>query len=119
MHELHKWQDDQKGPQQGPFHVHIDALAAMTGVSRFGEHGPPWRYSKEEGLLVHSLQQYGFTHLLSASSNVTGYTQVQAVHGYHALHVPKSVSHMRQLIRFRELPFIIELRPQIFILVKA
>lgn len=27
---------------------------------------------QEEGLLVHSLQQYGFTHLLSASSNVTG-----------------------------------------------
>lgn len=46
MHELHKWQHDQRAPQQGPFYMHIDVLPAMTGVSRFGEYGPPWHYSK-------------------------------------------------------------------------
>lgn len=30
--------------------VHIDAQPAMAGVTRFGEHGDPWRYSKDEAL---------------------------------------------------------------------
>ena len=29
-----------------PSKVHIDILPAMTGVSSFGELGPPWQYSK-------------------------------------------------------------------------
>lgn len=46
MHELHRWQHHQGEPKEGLFYVHIDVLPAMTGVSRFGEYGPPWHYSK-------------------------------------------------------------------------
>ena len=62
--------------------VHIDVLAAMTGVSRFGEQGAPWSYSKEEGLGEGLLRQRGFTHLLSAHATVPGYVQRGVVEGF-------------------------------------
>ena len=69
--ELHEWHDassdqvqqqQQQQQQQHVVHVHIDAAAAMTGISRFCERktvmsggsanltGPRWVYSKEENL---------------------------------------------------------------------
>jgi hypothetical protein len=44
--------------------VHIDTLPAMTGVSRFCEKGPPWRYSKEEHISNDALALQNFTYLL-------------------------------------------------------
>ena len=54
LHELHQWQQGSTAPQDnslgalkdGSYSVHVDVLPAMTGVSRFGEHAPPWHYSK-------------------------------------------------------------------------
>lgn len=46
-----------------PFvNVHIDNLAAQTGVTRFTQINNDWSYSKNESLQPHELQEY--THLL-------------------------------------------------------
>jgi alpha-1,6-mannosyltransferase len=62
--------------------VHIDVLPAMTGVSRFGERGPPWVYSKQEGLSERQLRKAGFDYLLSGTPEVAGYRRVGAADGF-------------------------------------
>ncbi|XP_023709823.1 probable Dol-P-Man:Man(7)GlcNAc(2)-PP-Dol alpha-1,6-mannosyltransferase isoform X2 [Cryptotermes secundus] len=44
--------------------VHIDVLAAQTGVSRFTQDNPTWRYSKAENITSGSKEIMVFTHLL-------------------------------------------------------
>ncbi|TDH69630.1 hypothetical protein CCR75_002266 [Bremia lactucae] len=52
-----------------PRSVHIDIPAAMTGVSRFGEEFPAWRYSKNETVTtIEQLSQ--FDYLLTAKNPV-------------------------------------------------
>ena len=53
-------------------YLHIDVLPAMTGISRFLEFVPEWRYSKAENLTDFSQ----FTHLLSEKKEVPGFTQI-------------------------------------------
>lgn len=65
--------------------VHIDILPAMTGVSRFGEEGAPWAYSKDEGLAPAQLAERRFDFLLTGDAAVPGYRQVAAVHGFQRL----------------------------------
>lgn len=48
-----------------PCHVHISVAAAQTGVSRFGEINPSWRYSKTEGLEKGSPDMLVFSHLIT------------------------------------------------------
>ncbi|KAI5081014.1 hypothetical protein GOP47_0004197 [Adiantum capillus-veneris] len=62
--------------------VHVDVLPAMTGVSRFCEQEAPWSYSKKEGLSEKDLQRHNFTYLLSARSNIDGYSCLMAVKGF-------------------------------------
>lgn len=44
--------------------VHIDNLAAQTGVSRFTQIIPTWDYSKHENLIPGSRESYQYTHLI-------------------------------------------------------
>jgi len=44
--------------------VHIDVLTAQTGVSRFTQDNPNWRYSKAENVTSGSKEMMTFTHLL-------------------------------------------------------
>lgn len=65
--------------------VHISVLPAMTGVSRFGEAGAPWVYSKDENLLGDdgtALSKAGFDYLLNENLRVEGYTAVKAIQGF-------------------------------------
>jgi hypothetical protein len=54
----------------------------MTGVTRFLELPPPWRYSKAEGLPASELQ--AFSHLLTApaSAGISGFELLHEEHGF-------------------------------------
>ncbi|XP_063231277.1 uncharacterized protein LOC134535867 [Bacillus rossius redtenbacheri] len=71
--------------------VHIDVLPAQTGVSRFTEINPHWRYNKTENLECGSDDMMRFTHLLvdaksKYSPNLKPYssthTILEAVEGF-------------------------------------
>jgi len=62
LYHLHKIVKDEKTT------IHIDTLAAMTGVSRFGEINPNWSYFKTENLTLNALLQ--FDYLLTGNQTV-------------------------------------------------
>ena len=64
-----------QGAFKGPRTVHVAVLPAMTGVSRFGEHGAPWQYSKVWDL--HLLASY----VMVASSCVAQFGCTFLLHG--------------------------------------
>ncbi|XP_054710210.1 dol-P-Man:Man(7)GlcNAc(2)-PP-Dol alpha-1,6-mannosyltransferase-like isoform X2 [Uloborus diversus] len=71
--------------------VHIDVYCAQTGVSRFTEINPRWRYNKTENLPLGGLEIMQFSHLLmewpkNADSSHLPYlnthTIINITHGY-------------------------------------
>ncbi|CAH9097925.1 unnamed protein product [Cuscuta epithymum] len=62
--------------------VHIDTFSAINGISRFGENGYPWRYSKEEDISLEEFQNRNFTFLLNEHSDIKGFKCLFSVNGF-------------------------------------
>eukprot|EP01125_Pyxidicula_operculata_P013238 TRINITY_DN4376_c0_g1_i3.p1 TRINITY_DN4376_c0_g1~~TRINITY_DN4376_c0_g1_i3.p1 ORF type:complete len:355 (-),score=83.92 TRINITY_DN4376_c0_g1_i3:162-1226(-) len=65
--------------------VHISVLAAMTGISRFGELNPNWKYHKTEN--IESTEEYlRYTHLITDDQqfikNTTHWQIISEIGGY-------------------------------------
>ncbi|XP_054609079.1 dol-P-Man:Man(7)GlcNAc(2)-PP-Dol alpha-1,6-mannosyltransferase [Dunckerocampus dactyliophorus] len=74
MQELHRLL-----PATADVFVHVDAYTAQTGVSRFMEQHPHWRYDKREDLSPTSPEMKMFSHLLMAV-NATKILLLQDTH---------------------------------------
>ncbi|KAL0429151.1 UNVERIFIED_CONTAM: Dol-P-Man:Man(7)GlcNAc(2)-PP-Dol alpha-1,6-mannosyltransferase, partial [Sesamum radiatum] len=84
--------------------VHIDTFSAMNGISRFCENNELWRYSKEEGILLHEFQGRNFTYLLSEHA---------LIHGYKCLFSTKGFSGVRLHVGFP--PISLVKRPKVYV----
>ncbi|XP_024531398.1 dol-P-Man:Man(7)GlcNAc(2)-PP-Dol alpha-1,6-mannosyltransferase-like isoform X2 [Selaginella moellendorffii] len=104
------------GDQEARRSVHIDVLPAMTGVSRFCERGPPWSYSKREGLTPRELRESNFTYLVSAQANVAGFERVFAVEGFSRIALQPSS--FPPLIRLGLSPLQVS-EPQVYVHVRS
>ncbi|XP_063072981.1 dol-P-Man:Man(7)GlcNAc(2)-PP-Dol alpha-1,6-mannosyltransferase [Engraulis encrasicolus] len=74
MMELHTL-----APASADISVHIDVLAAQTGVSRFLELNRKWRYSKEEEVVPGDAQMKSFSFILMESN----YTKISLLRDSH------------------------------------
>jgi len=85
MTHLHR----SEAPEPG-LSVHIGNMAAISGVSRFLEAHPSWKYSKEEGLETpEALAAKGFDRLLTEWPEVPGYSCESAVEGFERMKLQK------------------------------
>ena len=71
--------------RQGPFHVHIDADSAMTGISLFSHVWKHGRYSKDEHVAEEQWQQ--FSHLISSQPFIRGFHPIKSFDGFDHLNV--------------------------------
>lgn len=96
--------------------VHISVLPAMTGVSRFGEAGAPWTYSKEEGLSSKQLRRLGFDYLMSSEPAMPGFSQVGLVDGFAGLElVGRRPAAMLAALMRGESPVRVKTAPAVYI----
>ena len=67
-----------------PISVHIDTLAATTGVSRFFQDDKRGAiiYSKEEGIGLAEFRAKGFDFLLNEHSEIPGYDVISGIQGF-------------------------------------
>ncbi|KAF4129960.1 Alg9-like mannosyltransferase family [Phytophthora infestans] len=91
-----------------PRSVHIDVPAAMTGVSRFGEEFPTWRYSKDESVATtEQLKQYDY--LLTAKDPTPLEDDFQYIAGFSVFEGVRLVDH-RITLKTKKLLFLMRKR---------
>ncbi|XP_076090989.1 dol-P-Man:Man(7)GlcNAc(2)-PP-Dol alpha-1,6-mannosyltransferase-like [Mytilus galloprovincialis] len=94
--------------------LHIDVKNAQTGISRFTQILPHWKYSKEEDLPPNGEKMKSFTHLLIGNQSVLPYYKQshKIIHTVEAFHKIQP-----QLKNFKH-PIQIKLHQEIWILEK-
>ncbi|KAJ2012093.1 hypothetical protein GGI06_004279 [Coemansia sp. S85] len=99
--------------------VHIDSLAAMTGVARFGQVRDDWVYDKTEDLLP---SQFGnYTHLITSQPELHNSSDFSVIHvqfGYAGLRVAPPKLVVRSLLS-GQLPVAMHQEPLLWILRKS
>jgi len=90
-------------------HVHIDIPAAMTGISRFGEHSSTWIYSKNEFIKTSmEFWESNFTHLITSKPefhgiDLTGYGKqwimVEGIEGFDKISFSSEIDEIIKTIR--------------------
>ena len=80
---------------KGESRLHIDADAAMTGVSLFEQKAEGVTYAKTEGLSDADL--LAFTHLLSSRSSVPGFSVITPIQAYSGLTFPSPCPYAPQV----------------------
>ncbi|XP_075553270.1 alg12 alpha-1,6-mannosyltransferase isoform X2 [Dermacentor variabilis] len=95
--------------------IHIDVFAAQTGVSRFGELNPHWRYNKTENLVPGGLEMQSFTHLILEGKSVHSSSVVPYRDTHELLATVEGYSHVR--LNYATLPLVhVRTRPRVLIL---
>lgn len=93
--------------------VHVDVYSAQTGVSRFGELNPHWRYNKTEGLSPGDLQR--FSHLLVEGRSLQSSSVLTHRDTHELLAAIEGYSHVR-LNYARFPPVVVRTRPRVLVL---
>lgn len=95
--------------------IHIDVYAAQTGVSRFGELNPHWRYNKTERLVAGGLEMQSFTHLILEGKSPHSSSVVPYRDTHEVLAAIEAYSHVR--LNYAALPLVhVRTRPRVLIL---
>ncbi|CAN8296013.1 unnamed protein product [Cochlearia groenlandica] len=84
--------------------VHIDTFGAMNGISRFCEDAFPWRYSKEEEIVVEELRNRNFTYLVNEHASVDGYKCLFSEEGFDRLELRRGFP-----------PIVLVKRPKVYV----
>ncbi|GBM71604.1 hypothetical protein AVEN_259464-1 [Araneus ventricosus] len=94
--KLEHWSKDRKSSTKRHdenLNIHIDVYSAQTGVSRFTELDPSWRYNKSEELSLQSIEIMQFTHLLVEWTDDMSSSESLYLHTHSVINITHGYSH--------------------------